>query len=61
MNDDGPADLVVGWLRRARPSERDLRLRQLLAHAAAGLVLASGPEAAAEAVYRLADAIVEKG
>ena len=55
------ADLVAGWLRRARPSERDLRLRQLLAHAAAGLVLASGPEAAAETVYRLADAIVEKG
>jgi hypothetical protein len=38
-----------------------LFLRELLAHAAAGLVVIEGEAEASEAVYRLADAVVARG
>jgi len=50
------AELVAESLRRRRPAGRGLFLRQLMAHALAGLTLLEGPGAASEAAYRLADA-----
>jgi hypothetical protein len=41
-------------------TERALFLRQLLAHTAAGLVVLEGDKAAAEACYRLSDAVVTR-
>jgi hypothetical protein len=55
------AGLVARALSRRPPRERGSFLRELLAHTAAGLVLGDGDEAAAGAVYRLADAIVARG
>lgn len=54
------ADLVSRALRRADLSDRGRFLRDLLAHAAAGLTLIEGERAAAEAVYRIADALVDR-
>ena len=54
------ARLVADALSRLPPGERPLFLFGLMAHAAAGLQVISGPEAAAEHVYRLADAIVSR-
>ena len=50
------AELVAESLRRRRPAGRGLFLRQLMAHALAGLTLLEGADAASEAAYRLADA-----
>ena len=50
------ADLVSASLRERRPACRGLFLRQLMAHALAGLTLLEGADAASEAAYRLADA-----
>ena len=56
------AGAVVASALSQRPSEaRAGFLRELLAHAAAGLVVIEGDEAASEAVYRLADAVVSRG
>lgn len=50
------AELVAESLRRRAPACRGLFLRQLMAHALAGLTLLEGQGAASEAAYRLADA-----
>lgn len=52
----GAAELVAGALRARPPAGRGLFLRQLMAHALAGLTLIEGADAASEAAYRLADA-----
>lgn len=52
--------LVARGLANRAPSERVEFLRELLAHTAAGLVVTEGNTAAAEATYRLADAIVSR-
>ncbi len=49
------AALVVSAAGERPESERGRFLRELLAHTAAGLVVAEGREEASEAVYRLAD------
>ncbi|MDB5495129.1 MAG: hypothetical protein JWP86_2466 [Phenylobacterium sp.] len=55
------AAVVAGALSRRRPRERPQFLRELLAHAAAGLVVIEGDREAAESVYRLADAVAIRG
>ena len=55
------AAVVAGALSRRRPRERPAFLRELLAHAAAGLVVIEGDREAAESVYRLADAVAVRG
>jgi hypothetical protein len=55
------AQVVARALSRRRPADRPAFLRELLAHAAAGLVVIEGERAAGEAVYRLADAVVARG
>jgi hypothetical protein len=55
------AAVVAGALSRRRPRERPQFLRELLAHAAAGLVVIEGDREAAESVYRLADAVAVRG
>jgi hypothetical protein len=55
------AAVVAGALSRRRPKMRAQFLRELLAHAAAGLVVIEGDRAAAESVYRLADAVAVRG
>lgn len=57
---DEAAALVAGALARHAPAERGRFLRELLAHAAAGLVVIEGEIEASEAVYRLADAVVAR-
>jgi len=51
------AQVVAGALARMDQSARPAFLRELLAHTAAGLVVVEGDRQAAEAVYRLADAV----
>lgn len=58
---DSAAAVVAGALGRRRPKERPQFLRELLAHAAAGLVVIEGEREAAESVYRLADAVAVRG
>ena len=55
------AAVVAGALSRRRPKERPQFLRELLAHAAAGLVVIEGDREASEAVYRLADSVAVRG
>jgi hypothetical protein len=55
------AGLVAQALARHAPAARGLFLRELLAHAAAGLVVIEGETEASEAVYRLADAVAARG
>ena len=50
------AEVVAEALRLRAPAGRGLFLRQLMAHALAGLTLMEGADAASEAAYRLADA-----
>ncbi len=60
----GPAragDLVAEGLRQQSPEVRGLFLRDVLAHAVAGLTVLEGASAAGEAVYRLADAVATRG
>lgn len=54
------AAIVARELSKRTPAERPAFLRELLAHTAAGLVVCEGKEACAEAVYRLADAVVAR-
>lgn len=58
---DDPGSLVTKALRRCEAQSRPKFLRELMAHAAAGLVVIEGEVAAGEAVYRLADAVVARG
>ncbi|WP_297697020.1 hypothetical protein [Phenylobacterium sp.] len=58
---EAAAELVARALARRRPKERPQFLRELLAHAAAGLVVIEGDRQASEAVYRLADAVAIRG
>jgi hypothetical protein len=55
------AALVACALRERPPRARPVFLRELLAHAAAGLVVIEGDIAAGEAIYRLADSVVARG
>lgn len=55
------AAVVARALARREPVARGQFLRELMAHAAAGLVVIEGDRAAGEAVYRLADAVVARG
>lgn len=55
------AALVAAALAARPGAQRGLFLRELLAHAAAGLVVIEGESQASEAVYRLADAVVARG
>ena len=57
---DEAAKVVAAELARRRPRDRACFLRELLAHAAAGLVMVEGEEKAAENVYRLADAVAAR-
>jgi hypothetical protein len=59
--EDDAAGIVARALSRRRPAARPQFLRELLAHAAAGLVVIEGDRAACEAVYRLADAVAIRG
>ena len=54
------AAMVTRALRRPDLKRRGLFLRELMAHAAAGLALMEGERVAGEAVYRIADAIVDR-
>lgn len=58
--DSDPATIVARTVSRRAASERSKFLRELLAHTAAGLVVLEGDKAAAEAVYRIADAVVAR-
>lgn len=54
-----PASEIVASALADTPShERGAFLRHMLAHAAAGIVVLEGSPAAAEALYRVADAVV---
>ena len=54
------AALVAGALSRLGPDQRGRFLAELLAHTAAGRVVLQGEASAAEAVYRLGDAVVAR-
>lgn len=56
---DGPA-YIAACLADRDPADRARFLQGLLAHATAGLVVTEGEREAAEAVYRLADAVVAR-
>lgn len=53
--------LLARELARREPARRAAFLHELMAHTAAAMVVIEGPRAAGEAVYRLADAVVERG
>lgn len=55
------AQVVADALAAREPPERARFLREILAHAAAGLVVLEGDRAAGEAIYRLGDAVVARG
>jgi hypothetical protein len=55
------AEIVAHELARREPADRPRFLRELLAHTAAGLVVLEGDKAAAEACYRLSDAVTTRG
>lgn len=57
---DDAADVVARALSKRMPADRTLFLRELLAHTAASLQVIEGCDYAAEAVYRLADAMVAR-
>ena len=54
------AQLVVEAMALRPPGERAFLLCEIMAHAAAGLTVITGPQDTAEKVYRLADAIVSR-
>jgi hypothetical protein len=54
------AAIVSRALRRPDLARRGLFLRELMTHAAAGLALMEGERTAGEAVYRIADAVVDR-
>lgn len=55
-----PAAIVARELSLRAFDDRGRFLRELLAHTAAGLVVLEGEKEAAEAVFRLADAVVAR-
>ncbi len=55
------ATLIARAVEDCPEASRAAFLRELLAHAAAGLVITEGHVETAEAVYRLADAVVARG
>jgi hypothetical protein len=55
------ASIVSAALSRRKPTDRAQFCRELMAHAAAGLLVIDGDREAAEAVYRLADAVAVRG
>jgi hypothetical protein len=57
---DDASKIVADLLVRQPPADRPRFLRDLLAHAAAGIVVIEGERAAAEAVFRVADAVVTR-
>lgn len=60
MATETKASAVVAHAMAAQPQAgRGAYLRELLAYAAAGLAIIETPPEAAEALYRLADAVVE--
>lgn len=58
---DTASAVVAGALAQRPAGQRGAYLRELLAYAAAGLAVIETPPAAAETLYRLADAVVERG
>jgi uncharacterized small protein (DUF1192 family) len=56
-----PAEIVAAALAQCPVESRAGLLREMLAHVAAGLVTTEGHKEAAEAVYRMADAVVSRG
>lgn len=60
MNERSSARIVADCLEALAPHERARFLRELIAHAAAGLVILEGGKAAAEACYRVSDAVVSR-
>lgn len=54
------AAMVAEGLRARAPADAPDFLREVMANAAAGLVVIEGAPEAAEAVYRLADAVVSR-
>lgn len=54
------SDMITNAMLRVPPSERPDLARKIAAHAAAGLAIYEGSESAAEALYRLADAIIAR-
>jgi hypothetical protein len=56
-----PAALIASALVRMPPAARAPFLRDVLAHAAAGLVVIHGADAALTIIYDLGDAVVLKG
>jgi hypothetical protein len=57
---DTAAAVVSRAIHVARPDDRVRLARELMAHAAAALVVLEGSSAAAESCYRLADAVVAR-
>lgn len=55
------ATLIARAIDECAAASRPALLRELLAHAAAGLVITEGHAETAEAIYRLADAVVARG
>ena len=53
--------LVTDALKRLPSARWGVFLRELMAHAAAGITTLEGPRAASEAAYRIADAVVARG
>lgn len=60
---NGPAAgaVLVAALQHFELSAHGRFLRELLAHCAAAIAVREGEQAAAEAVYRVADAVVSRG
>jgi hypothetical protein len=63
MSDDAQAAaaLVAAAMKARHPDQRGQFLRQLIAHAAAGLSLIEGERVASEAMYRTGDAVIARG
>ena len=55
-----PAAIVARLLKNMPPREREAALAEIILHAAAGLRIIRGAEAAAEHLYMAADAMVER-
>lgn len=55
-----PAAAVSALLVATPPGERPARLMEVIRHAAAGLEITQGREAAAEALYQLADYVAAR-
>lgn len=60
MSRKAAAEIVADAMLGVPHEERSRYLREMLAHVAAGLVVVDGSRAAAEACYRLSDAVVSR-